>query len=191
MQGGDETGVRRSRWALGQRSQRVLRNVYLLTTITLGAASHPQLMSQEVSNQAPSVAAQLPEGPEANTPHYPDAIVLAAPDDGSTVVIETSGPQTKTGSKYSLDGDVVITYKDRRVEADHIDYDSDTGDLNAIGHLKVTGGENNESISASHGTMNLKNADGQVLRRERLCWYTARRQSPCMTTGNRFCLRER
>ena len=161
FQGGDETGVRKSRWALGQRSQRVLRNVYLLTTITLGAASHPQLVAQEVSNQAPAVEAQLPESPDATAQHYPDAIVLPAPDDGSTVVIESSGPQTKTGSKYSLDGDVVITYKDRRVEADHIDYDSDTGDLNANGHLKASSGENNESISASHGTMNLRTQIGR------------------------------
>jgi len=82
-------------------------------------------------------------------------------DDGSTVVIESSGPQTKTGSQYTLDRDVVITYKDRRVEADHIDYDSETGELNASGHLKVTGGENHEMISASHGSMNLKTQTGR------------------------------
>jgi LPS-assembly protein len=118
-------------------------------------------MAQEVSNQAPAAAAQLPEGPETTTQRYPDAIVLPSPDDGSTVVIESSGPQAKSGSKYTLDGDVVITYKDRRVEADHVDYDSDTGDLNANGHLKVSSGENNESISASHGTMNLRTQTGR------------------------------
>ncbi|WP_245632119.1 LPS-assembly protein LptD [Edaphobacter aggregans] len=145
-----------------------------MTTITLGAASHPQLRAQEVSNQAPaasggqssslaqpSSSAELPAGPEETARRYPDAIVEPAQDDGSTVVIESSGPQAKTGSKYTLDGDVVITYKDRKVEADHIDYDAETGDLNASGHLKVTGGENNESISASHGTMNLKTETGR------------------------------
>lgn len=60
---------------------------------------------------------------------------MASRDDGSTVTIESSGPQTKSGSQYTLDRDVVITYKDRRIEADHIDYDSDTGELNASGHL--------------------------------------------------------
>ena len=86
---------------------------------------------------------------------------MPAPDDGSTVVIESSGPQAKTGGRYTLDRDVVITYKDRRVEADHIDYDSDTGELNATGHLKVSGGQNAEMISASHGTMNLKTQTGR------------------------------
>lgn len=122
-------------------------------------ASHPQLRAQELSNQEP--AAQLPESPAAQAQRYPDAVVLPAPEDSSTIVIESSGPQKKTGSRYTLDGDVVITYKDRRVEADHIDYDADTGELNASGHLKVTGGQNNESISASHGTMNLKTQTGR------------------------------
>jgi LPS-assembly protein len=133
------------------------------------AFSHPQLRAQEVSNQEPATPAQsaiqsssqLPEGPDANTQPYPDAIVLPSADDSSTVVIESSGPQTKTGSRYTLDGDVVITYRDRRVEADHIDYDSDSQDLNASGHLKVTGGQNNESLSASHGSMNLKTQTGR------------------------------
>ena len=76
------------------------------------------------------------------------------------VMIESSGPQTKTGSLYTLDGDVVMTYGDRMVQADHIDYDTDTGELTATGHLKVTGGSNNEVITASHGTMNLRRRRG-------------------------------
>jgi LPS-assembly protein len=151
---GDGTGVPRRRLAA------ILRGVYLLTTITLTGVSHPQIRAQEVSNQAPAgvaTATELPEGPE----RYPDAIVVAPPDDGSTVVIETSGPQTKKGTRYTLDGDVVITYRDRRVEADHIDYDTETGDLNASGHLRVTGGENNEVIEASHGTINLRTQTGR------------------------------
>lgn len=140
----------------------MLHGIYLLITITALALSHPQLGAQEVSNQEPAPSpASLPEGPDASARSYPDAIVLPAPDDGSTVVIETSGPQTKTGSRYTLDRDVVITYRDRRVEADHIDYDSDTGELNAAGHLRISGGENNESISATHGTLNLKTQTGR------------------------------
>lgn len=140
----------------------MLHGIYLLITITALALSHPQLAAQEVSNQEPAPSsASLPEGPDASQRAYPDATVLPAPDDGSTVVIETSGPQTKTGSRYTLDRDVVITYRDRRVEADHIDYDSDTGELNANGHLRISGGENNESITASHGTLNLQTQTGR------------------------------
>lgn len=108
------------------------------------------------------MAAELPEAPDAaGLKSYPQAVIVPVPDDGSTVTIESSGPQTRTGSRYTLDDDVVITYKDRKVEADHIDYDSDTGELNASGHLKVTGGENSEMISASRGSMNLKTQTGR------------------------------
>jgi LPS-assembly protein len=149
------------------------------------ALSHPQLRAQEVSNQEPA-AGQLPDGPDSSIPHYPDAIVLPAADDGSTVVIETSGPQKKVGSRYTLDEDVVVTYQDRRIEADHIDYDSDTGDLNANGHLKVTGGQNNESISASHGTLNLKTQTGRFYDVKGTVGFRPPGQKPVYDNGQPF-----
>ena len=150
------------------------------------AVSHPQLRAQEVSNQEPA-AAQLPDGPDSGRQHqYPDAIVLPAPEDGSTVVIESAGPQKKIGSRYTLDDDVVITYRDRRVEADHIDYDIDTGDLNASGHLKVSGGQNNESISASHGTMNLKTQTGRFYDVKGTVGFRPPGQKPVYDNGQPF-----
>jgi len=104
----------------------------------------------------------LPDAPEitGDVERYPEAVVI--PDtSGTTLVTVESDRQSKTGEKYALDGHVVITYKDRRVEADHIDYDNASGELNATGHLKVTGGENNEIIAANHGTMNLKDQTGR------------------------------
>jgi LPS-assembly protein len=147
-----------------------LKTIYLLITITVFAASHPHLAAQEVTTQATprqssSVNSQassqegLPDGPGAV--RYPDAEVLPPEDDRTTVVIESSGPQTKVGSVFTLDDDVVITYRDRTVMADHVDYDTDTGELTATGHLRVTGGPNHEDISASHGTMNLAKQTGR------------------------------
>lgn len=76
-------------------------------------------------------------------------------------MIESAGPQTYQAGVYVLDREVVITYLDRRVEADHIEYDSNTGDLTATGHLLVTARHNSEIIHASHGVYNLKNATGR------------------------------
>jgi LPS-assembly protein len=139
-----------------------LKTIYLLITITVIAASHPHLSAQEVTTQAPpqaSVSSGLPDTPgEAK---YPAAELLPPVDDRTTVVIESNGPQTKTGSVYTLDDDVKITYRDRIVRADHIEYDTDTGELVATGHLRVTGGPNHEDISASHGTMNLSKQTGR------------------------------
>src|SRR6185437_1855652 len=98
-----------------------LKTVYLLITIMVLAGSHPQVRAQEVTSEAPPVV-QVPDAPDAE--RYSDAVVLPGTDDTVPVVIE-SDTQAKTGSKYTLDGDVVITYRGHTVEADHIEYDSD------------------------------------------------------------------
>src|ERR1700755_333510 len=72
-----------------------------------------------------------------------------------------SDTQSKVGSRFVLDGDVVITYRDRVIKADHIEYDTDTGEVTANGHLRVSGGANHEDIQASHGTMNLNQQTGR------------------------------
>ncbi|NYF78818.1 LPS-assembly protein LptD [Granulicella arctica] len=127
------------------------------------AASHPHLAAQEVTTQAPPAAAvsasggeaadTLPDGPDAQ--RFPTAVPLPAKDDGQNAVIE-SDTQTERNGRYTLDGNVVITYGDRVLHADHIEYDENSGDLTATGHLLATGGENDERIHASHGTANLK-----------------------------------
>ena len=91
---------------------------------------------------------------------YPQAEVLPPADDTTAVEIE-SDTQSKVGSVYVLDGDVVITYRDVTVKADHMEYDTETGDLTANGHLHATGGANHEDIRASHGTMNLNQQTGR------------------------------
>ncbi len=79
----------------------------------------------------------------------------------STEVVIESAQQSKLGSKYILDGDVVVKYGDRTVQADHIEYDTDTGELTATGHVKAMGGANDEVITASHGSLNTKLQTGR------------------------------
>ena len=136
-------------------------NVYLFITITLASVAHPQVWAQEVTTQAPP-AGTLPDDPQTSSSaqRYPVAEVLPSTEDSTQVVIE-SAIQARIGNKYILDGDVVVNYGDRRVTADHIEYDTETGDLTAAGHLKATGGRNNEIISASHGTLNVKTQTGR------------------------------
>jgi LPS-assembly protein len=137
--------------------RRVLKTVSLLITITVIAASHPHLLAQQVTTVA-TPAAGLPDAP--GSVRYPQAEVVPPVDDTTAVTIE-SDTQSKLGSRYVLDGDVVITYRDRVVRADHIEYDTDTNELRADGHLHVTGGANHEDIVASHGTMNLSKQTGR------------------------------
>ena len=125
---------------------------------------HPQALAQEVTTQAtPPVS--LPDGPgvsgSSSSLPYPVAQVIPNGEATTQVVIESSGPQSKVGTKYTLDQDVVVTYGDRKIQADHIEYDSETGDITATGHLKATGGANDEIITASHGTLNTKTQTGR------------------------------
>jgi len=127
------------------------RYVYLLITIMVPGASHPHLAAQEVTTKATTMGS-LPDAPGAQ--RYPTAEVVTEDDDTTEVEIE-SDTQSKLGSVYVLDGNVVIKYRDRVIEADHIEYDTETGELTATGHLHASGGRNHEDIVASHGTMNL------------------------------------
>ncbi|MCU1319659.1 MAG: Organic solvent tolerance protein, partial [Edaphobacter sp.] len=139
-----------------------LKTIYLLITITVLAASHPQLGAQEVTSQAPPPESRpddLPDGPGAV--RYPEAKVIPQEDGTTLLEITSAGPQSKIGNRFILDDDVVVTYGDRTVRADHIEYDTETGDLTATGHLKATGGVNDEIIAASHGELNLKTQTGR------------------------------
>lgn len=119
-------------------------------------AAAPSGSSPQESSSS-STGAETDEQP----PAYPVAQVVEQKDDRVPVTIETLAPQIKQGSHYTLDHDVVIHYGDRVIQADHIEYDSDTGDLTATGHLILTGGRNNEQIHASHGTFNTKTQTGE------------------------------
>lgn len=143
----------------GRRSfvRSALETVYLLITITVYGASHPHLLAQQVTTQA-TPAPDLPDAPGAV--QYPVAEVVPPVDDTTEVTIE-SDTQSKLGSSYVLDGDVVITYRGRVIKADHIEYDTETGELTANGHLHVAGGANHEDITASHGMMNLNQQTGR------------------------------
>jgi LPS-assembly protein len=69
------------------------------------------------------------------------------------VVIEAT-QQEKVGDVYHLRGNVVITVHNYVIRADEINYNADTGDLDATGHLVFDGGPHDEHIEASHATYN-------------------------------------
>ena len=58
---------------------------------------------------------------------YPDAVVVPAEDQGQAVNLE-SDTQMERNKVFVLDGTVVITYGDRVLRADHVEYDANTGE---------------------------------------------------------------
>ncbi len=129
---------------------------------TLPTAFHPQLRAQDVTSYAP-VPAQLPHaaGQQELRQDYPEAVPVGPSEDGDTVVIQSENKQTERAKVFILDGAVDITYRDRELRADHVEYDGNTGDVTATGHLVLTGGRNHERIVASHGTFNLRLQTGR------------------------------
>jgi len=130
---------------------RFVASVFFIS-IMWAAVNDRLLRAQEVATPLPPASAAAGQ--------YPVAVVVPEKPQGTKVVIESTNPQTRVGSVYTLDKDVVITYGDRVIRADHIEYDSDTGDVTATGHVLVTGGANDESIAASHGTLNVNTQTG-------------------------------
>jgi LPS-assembly protein len=131
---------------------KTLMSACFFISITGSMASFTHLAAQEVTSAAPPA--------ETGVERYPDALPIAPADEGTPIQME-SETQSKKGSVTILDGDAVVTYGDRTLYADHIEYDSATDDVTLTGHLLVTGGENDERIQASHGTINVRNQAGR------------------------------
>ncbi len=109
--------------------------------------------AQEVTTQAPPSTIGTPTA--VDTSRFPLAVPLPPADIGTEVTLQ-SDTQTEREGRFSLDGHVEIVYGNRIVRADHIEYDKTTGEVVATGHLVATGGANDERVTASHGTLNMK-----------------------------------
>ncbi len=140
-----------------------------LVCITLLAACHLQLGAQApqvLTNVAPASqrgtsAAETPGAPSAaalpddpGQELIPQAVPEPAPETGTPVEWEAQH-QNWAGDTLTLTSDVVFHYRDYVIRADSVTYNRTTTELEADGHLQVTGGPNDVFINASHGDMRL------------------------------------
>ena len=63
--------------------------------------------------------------------------------------------QVWAGDTLTLTGDVVVHYEDYVLRADSVVYNRKTTDLEADGHLQLSGGPDDVLIDATHGDMRL------------------------------------
>ncbi len=129
--------------------------------ITLLPLCHLQLAGQVLTNALPPAvitssaqtsAAQLPDDPGQYV--LPVAQPEPLPASGVPVRWEAE-QQTRVGDIWTLSGEVVVYYRDYILRADKVIYHQSTTELNAEGHLQVTGGPQDAYITASHGDMRL------------------------------------
>jgi LPS-assembly protein len=141
-----------------------------LVFITLLAACHLPLCAQApqvLTNAAPApqretggtaenpaapASGELPDDPGQEL--VPVAQPETAPATGTPVEIEAKHQQ-QAGNTLTLSGDVVFHYRDYVIRADNVVYDRSTTELEADGHLQVTGGPNDVLINATRGDMML------------------------------------
>lgn len=143
------------------------RNLVCITLLAvchlrLGAQAAPVLTnpvppSQSETSVAPESAASLstevlPDDPGQEL--IPLAKPEPAPATGTPVEWEAKH-QEWAGDTLTLTGDVVVHYEDYILRADSVIYNRKTTELEADGHLQLTGGPNDVLINATHGDMRL------------------------------------
>jgi LPS-assembly protein len=140
-----------------------------LVCIILLAACHLRLGAQAASVLTNAIPPSQSEtsGPVDAAAANPDAI----PDDPGQELVPIAQPeplpvtgtpvqweakrQEWAGDTLTLTGDVIVHYEDYVLRADSAVYNRKTTELEADGHLQLSGGPNDVLINATHGDMRL------------------------------------
>ncbi|MGC2620855.1 MAG: putative LPS assembly protein LptD, partial [Acidobacteriaceae bacterium] len=122
----------------------------------------PDLTPHPADNLGAKLPGNLPDDPSQQDV-LPEAHVVAQPATGVPVKL-VARTQTRTSlaksNLYTLDGDVVIYYRNYIVHADHANYDDNSSEIVAKGHLMVDGGPDEEHFIATHGNINVQQDTG-------------------------------
>lgn len=135
--------------------------------ITLMVLCHLQVRAQVLTNALPpeisSEATQKSTADGASDSSLPDdpgqeALPVAQPEPGPASGIPVrweAHEQTRVGDVWTLTGQVVLYYRDYIFRADKIVYHHSTSEVEAEGHLQVTGGPEDVFLTATHGDIQL------------------------------------
>ena len=141
---------------LGAQAPQVLTNAAPVaqgeTDVAQSPGSPPGLPPAASLHPADLPPADLPNDPGQEM--VPQAVPEPAPETGNPVDWEAQH-QNWSGDTLTLTGNVVGHYRDYVIRADSVTYNRVTTELEADGHLQLTGGPNDVFINASHGDMRL------------------------------------
>ena len=131
----------------------------------MGLPTH--LAHAQITTEAPpqTTIQSEPSSPNlVDAPDYPTAVRVLPPARQDSPILE-SDTQTYKDGVFVLTGHVVITSGSgrelRRLGADNVTYDSNSGEVTVTGHVLLTAALNDERIEATHGTYNLKTSTGR------------------------------
>ncbi len=135
------------------RAQQVTTKAPTATTPGSSAPGSPATPLDPSSAQVP---ADLPDSPSAD--RYPYAVPV--PEAAERKVVLESDRQSRSGDRIVLEGTVRIQYGDYRVDADRIEYNDATGDVEAKGHVHINGASNTETLDAERASLNIHSETG-------------------------------
>lgn len=125
------------------------------SALTRSLAQATQASPPTVAPQQRDTPAQLPDIPDADEVDLPRAEPVPAPGRRTVLVHIEAHEQNKDGAVYTLLGNVELHYEQYVLHADKVNYNQDTGEVRAEGHLQLDGGPADEHILADHATLNL------------------------------------
>jgi LPS-assembly protein len=139
---------------LGAQAPQVLTNAVPAAQRETGGAEGSGSPSAvpTATNASGDMSDGLPDDPGQEL--VPQAVPEPAPDTGIHVDWE-AGHQEYAGDTVTLTDNVVGHYRDYVIRADSVTYNRATTELEADGHLQLTGGPNDVNINATHGDMRL------------------------------------
>jgi LPS-assembly protein len=124
--------------------------------ITAAFVCHLLLAPTIVTSQLLSAAEQGGMQPVSSSPP-PSA---TSPLNSQDVTIRAL-QQERDGPVFKLRGQAEIHYGTYVLYADAVDYNSDTGEATADGHVVLDGGPNDEHVEATHGAYNVRTEAGR------------------------------
>jgi LPS-assembly protein len=138
-----------------------------LVCITLLTLCHLRLEGQALTDSLPPAPQSNPKvqtvasaAPVSELPDDPgqEALPVAQPEPAAKVgtpIAISAGRQTWAGDLWTLYDVDELRYRDYVIRADKVVYNRKTTELEAEGHLQVTGGPDDVTINADHGDMRL------------------------------------
>lgn len=145
--------------------------------ITLLVLCQLQLRGQVLTNALPPSRASVTVSAQSSSPALSSSSAAPLPNDPSQELIPVARPepqpstgvpvsvsadsQTLAGHVVTLTGNVEIHYENYTLHADKVVYNQRTTDLEADGHILLTGGEEDAFIRADRGQMRLNEHTGR------------------------------
>ncbi len=106
-------------------------------------------------NAAAAASTALPDVPDADAVDLPRAEPMPIAGRRTVPVHIEAREQHKDGATYTLLGEVELRYGQYTLRADKVNYNQETGEARAEGHMQLDGGPADEHILADHATLNL------------------------------------